>query len=124
MPDWAIGTYRVYKESYGSYLTGDYILEISYNNLVYEGTNTRGEYEYFNLADYMSDPDIFIKNQHTNESWYKEYYLDLYDYTDNIEKISNIRISKYPASDDMGDLFIRFDDIKGYDMNLKFVRID
>lgn len=123
IPSWAVGEYRVYTESYGKYPPGDYIIEITSNNLVYEGTNGRGEYKYFNLADYMSDPDIFINTQSTASSWYDEYILRIYDYTQGYEHVSYISVNKYPESSDMGDLFVTIDEIDGHEINLKFIRL-
>lgn len=123
MPSWAVGEYRVYTESYGKYPPGDYILEITSNNLVYEGTNGRGEYKYFNLADYMSDPDIFIKSQNTASSWYEEYILYIYDYTNGYEHVAYISVDKYPESTGKEYLFVTIDDIDGHEINVKFIRI-
>lgn len=123
IPSWAVGKYRVYTESYGKYPPGDYILEITSNNLVYEGTNGRGDYDYFNLADYMSDPDIFIKDQSTASSWYDEYILRIYDYSHGYEHVSYISVNKYPESSDMGYLFVNIDEIDGHEINIKFIRM-
>lgn len=108
IPSWAIGEYILKNQND---FTSGCKIEITHNNIVYEWNMPGGDYKYFNLADYMSDPDVFIKDQNTSSSWYEAYYLDIYDYTNGYEKIGRIILNGWPEDQGYGDLTIEIDNI-------------
>ena len=62
-------------------------------------------------------------SQSTASSWYEEYILYIYDYTNGYEHVAYISVDKYPESTGKEYLFVTIDDIDGHEINVKFIRI-